>query len=141
MFKKPNPAEHFIEMDFNDSEEKAMLRYEENDNRYCVPAALSIITNIPVAGVVELIREEIGDQPIEGIFYPLALKILRNLGYTYKDTILLPKKGYVFVIFKKHVGVIKDLIYYDNKYPNGISLGSEGEYGRAERILEVVKNG
>lgn len=108
-----------------------------DSNRYCIPAALSVMTNLHVDRIVELIREEIGEQPIEGIFYPLALKILTKLGYSYTRTRgITTTKSVYFVLMHDHCGVISNLYYYDNQYPNGTQHFPKM---RVESIFEVWK--
>src|ERR1035438_8057604 len=55
---------------------------EPSDTPYCVPFTLAALTGVTVRQAATWIHEEIGDQPISGIFYPLALKILRAKGFS-----------------------------------------------------------
>lgn len=103
---------------------------KDSNNIYCVPAALSILTDKPVGDCVSLIRNHLGDQAIEGIYLPIAWLILKRLGYqpsraeslddvTLSNTTRL--KGNYLVSIGGHALAIKDGIIFDNRYPNGIS--------------------
>ena len=110
-------------------------------NRFCVPAALSALTGLHVDRITELLKEEIGDQPIEGILYPLALKILNRLGFKYQEITARQRKeiknGLFLVCFPGHVGVIEGLTFYDSANPMGLDLRS-GQHPR-QRVTKVFK--
>src|SRR5690242_10552493 len=100
----------------------------EGSNRFCVPAALSALTGRTVDEITVLIHDEVGDQPIRGLFYPLALKILKRLGYTWKETNFTQLDGVVrnsagklfMVCFQGHMAVVDNFTYFDNSYPHGL---------------------
>lgn len=115
-----------------------------NSNRFCIPAALSALTGLHVDKVIELIKEEIGEQPIAGILYPLALKILKQLGFTFRE-IPFPhqmkdytlRDGRLFLICQPHhVGVIEGKLYFDNSFPQGTENPPRM---RITKIFEVWK--
>lgn len=114
-----------------------VIKYEIDDNLFCVPAAISAITGLSVAEVCKLIKEEIGDQPIRGIFYPLALKILtEKLGFQYRDSFdIRPSKTYL-LHFKGHAAAVDNMIYYDNSFPSGTPYNIKAN---PIKIFEIFK--
>lgn len=117
------------------------IKYEVGDNIYCGPAALSAITGLSVKECCKLIENEIGDQPIEGIYYPLLLKILTDLDYNFERTNFdkgFYRSGVFLICFKKHFGVLDNGIYYDNHYPFGESFSYKFG-GKVETIWEITK--
>lgn len=106
---------------------------DATSNTYCVPAALSALTGLHVDKVIELVREHLGDQPISGLYYPIALRILRDLGYkTTELPVWAPNislqgeikhlssnKDYLVTIHG-HMLVVSHRHVIDNAYPNGI---------------------
>lgn len=54
----------------------------EKDNNNTIPAALSILTGLPVGDCVMELRKHLGDQPISGVFIPVAIQVLESLGYS-----------------------------------------------------------
>lgn len=105
-----------------------MLKTTSTSNPYCVPSALALLLDTDVDTACNLIREELGEQAIAGIFYPVILKKLHEAGFRWKE--LSPsavkllhknKAGRFLLCFKGHVGVMLDGTYYDNQHPAGIS--------------------
>lgn len=98
-------------------------------NNYCVPAAISIMLAMPVDEVCDEIRDLIGKQPISGIYFPIALRILERQGRAHRQ--LMPKTiarvmfdsrpsdKFYFCIFRGHVGVVHAGGYFDNSHPTG----------------------
>ena len=117
-----------------------------NSNPFCVPAALSALIGLHVDKVIELIESEIGKQPISGILYPLALKILRDLGYRFREISLKASatrgahftEGKTYLICQpRHVGVIEGKLYIDNFFPQGTECPQRL---RIIKIFEVWKD-
>lgn len=110
---------------------KLELKRSPSSNNYCVPAALALITNLSVDEIESLLRVELGDQPITGLYYPLGLKILSKLGYQFKR-IEPPNLGTKFAILSmntyyctnlNHCFVLHDSKFWDNHFPNGQQYG------------------
>ena len=128
------------------------LKRSSSSNPFCVPAALALMLDIHVDKACELLRQDLGDQGISGIFYPKALQILGQQGYTYYeafgnvvswDRVRTFAKNYptqtLFVIFQGHVGVIHNQMYYDNSHPTGIALGMYNHYRRAMKVFLIER--
>lgn len=112
------------------------LQRGPHSNRFCVPAALALLLDCHVDHAVALIREEVGEQPIEGIYYPLILKILQKQGYkTLESRCTKPESSYLLV-FPGHVGVWIDQRFYDNQISEG---SAEAPNRRVEKIFRVWK--
>ncbi len=95
---------------------------DTTSNPYCVPAALSAITGKHVDEILILLKDYLGDQPVTGIYYPIALAILSKLGYQYKE---VPKTSFpgTFLCFTKtHAFVVSNGIYFDNNHPDGAKI-------------------
>lgn len=105
-----------------------------SQHHFCVPTALSILTNLNVNFVELLLRKEyLGDQPIGGIYIGLALKFLRDNGYHF---MAYQKEGQTLcdldrnstsadswlVEIKGHALVMRDSVIYDNTFPRGIGI-------------------
>lgn len=97
------------------------LKRSPTSNPFCVPAALALLLNIHVDEAVKLLKEDIGDQPITGVFYPLILKNIQLRGFTYREKRWNGLGTYLFV-FRGHVGVLIDNVYYDNQIPGGTEV-------------------
>lgn len=116
------------------------IQRSTNSNIFCVPAALSALTGLHVDECVKLIREDLGDQPITGVYYSVILKILKKLGFQYRECGLKTQfiGTLVLVCFRGHVGIVDGLNYIDNKYPYGVSL-ENFKLTRVEKVFEVWK--
>lgn len=105
-------------------------------NRFCVPAALALLLDCHVDHAVALIWQEVGEQPIEEIYYPLILKILQKQGYkTLESRYTKPESSYLLV-FPGHCGVWIDQRFYDNQIPEG---STKAPNRRVEKIFRVWK--
>jgi hypothetical protein len=102
-----------------------------NDIRWCVPSALHIITDKPYEECLQLIKNHLGDDPISGVYIPIAVKILEvELGYTVKRvkagmrlSQYMDKKYYYktfLIAIPGHALVIRHSLLFDNKNLNGI---------------------
>lgn len=101
-----------------------MLKTTPTSNPYCVPAALALLLDTTVDEACTLIKEELGDVGITGVFYPVILKKLAEHGYQWKELLVprkLPATGNFLLCFKGHVGVWIDGTYYDNMNPQGVA--------------------
>jgi hypothetical protein len=61
-----------------------------------------------------MLKDKLGDQPIAGIYFPLALRILEENWYTYKECKKIDQHKTYFVVIPLHVVVVDDMIVYDN---------------------------
>lgn len=122
----------------------------DSDNHYCVPAALSILTGLPVDNCVTKIREHLGDQTISGVLIPVAIQVLESLGYsinraefTEGSTVLTASLGLLstyLVSTGGHALVIKDGMIFDNSYPNGVSPKDyPGKKTRIKQAYRITK--
>ncbi len=101
-------------------------------NQYCVPAALSALTGLSVDEIIPLVREHLGDQAISGLFLPIAIRILRDKGYTIRSLTLdctvnqLPRlvKGIhpYLIEIHRHALVYHNGLIIDNRFPDGILI-------------------
>ena len=95
---------------------------------YCVPTALANLTGLTQREATALLAQELGDVPIEGVFYPTLLKVLVSLGFGYREVSTDYRKhnyskGQMYlIVFRGHVGIIKNCKYIDTYYRNGIEL-------------------
>lgn len=87
-----------------------------NSNPYCVPGALAAITGKHVDDCILMLRDEVGDQPVKGIYHPLILKILKKLNYTYQEVNHIKREGLFLIVYRSHVGIVEESIYFDNNY-------------------------
>lgn len=94
--------------------------------RYCVPKAISIITGVTYEQAVLDIQEEIGDKSITGVFFPVALKIIKEKygydyrrvdGYNFEGKYLCTTLGHMLVITANN-GMYR---LYDTQH-NGLEL-------------------
>ncbi len=92
---------------------------DATSNPYCVPAALSALTGRHVDEVLILLKDYLGDQPVSGIYYPIALAILQKLGYQYKEVQRISTTGTFLCFTKTHAFVVSNGVYFDNNCPNG----------------------
>ena len=99
------------------------LEKGNSSNPYCVPAALAFLLDTTVEEAEKLLKAELGDQPITGIF-GFHLKILRQAGFQLNEIRHFPKKtippGKFLVHYVGHAGVLIDGRYYDNKFQAGL---------------------
>lgn len=117
-----------------------MLKRSENDNKFCVPSALALILDIPVSESVALIKEELGDIEITGVFYPVILNIITQKGWTYKLAPFTTKHHIFLIVFKGHVGVYREGLYYDNFFGHsGINDLPFRQFGKVEHIFLCEK--
>lgn len=120
-----------------------MLKREVSDNKFCVPAALALILDIPVSESVALIKEELGDTQITGVFYSIILKIITQKGWTYKLAPFTTKHHIFLIVFEGHVGVYREGIYMDNQPVYGCETVFNSElptrFGKVEHIFLCEK--
>lgn len=104
-------------------------------NTYCVPAALSAITGHHVTTCTLRIRQHLGDLPITGVHLPIALRVLSDLGYKYRDILngdevtltqfarrsASPGRMYLVEI-PGHALVVADRRIIDNHHPHGVPV-------------------
>ena len=118
-------------------------------NHYCVPTALSILTDLPVDAVEKILKDVyLGDVEISGIYIGLALKFLSDNGYYWEPSLLegqrlvmchkLQHPDFQYLIeIKGHALIYKDNTLYDNSYPQGIDIQKYER--RAERIVRAYR--
>lgn len=110
-----------------------------HSNRFCVPAALALLLECHVDHAVALIRQEVGEQPIEGIFYPLILKILQKQGYKFVEVRqTFDTDNSYLICFAGHVGTWIEGRYYDNQFPNGSDETPRRSIQRIFRVWKVA---
>ena len=109
---------------------------EPSDTPYCVPFALAALAGVTVRQAAIWIHEEIGDQPISGIFYPLALKILRAKGFNFEETRLSEPDGNYLIVVHQHVLALLRGVYFDTKNPKGTT---EFKASRVEKVFKIWK--
>jgi hypothetical protein len=120
------------------------IQRSSTSNIYCVPAALAALLDCHVDLAEALLKEELGDQPITGIYYPLIFKVLRHVDLDYRwievsQTYRQTHNETYLLCFNGHVGVVKDKCYFDNQQPNGKPM-TEHPYSRKIRqIFRVWK--
>jgi len=104
-------------------------------NAYCVPAALSALTGHPVPIVETMIRQHLGDLPITRVYLPIALRVLTDLGYKYRDVLRDPDLTLTQFVHKTaspdrmylveipgHALVVTQRRIVDNCHPNGVAV-------------------
>ena len=129
------------------------VRHTLGGSPYCVPAALSALTGLNTLETTKLLQEEIGNKPIAGVFYPIALKILGQLGFKYQEWGFFEREGLYLVRLRGHMGVVSTfstpstystpsthptLQFFDNSNPTGTNQGTPGKR-RIEKIFRVWK--
>lgn len=126
------------------------MKFSDDDNIFCVPKAVSILTGRSISESCELLRLIIGDEPISGVFVGAAIKVLKSQFLNVRELGVLPnetvsqwnrrnaKPGISYFCHSKgHVFVFTDGIIYDNRRPYGVSC-NETKY-RLLGIYEVIK--
>jgi hypothetical protein len=98
------------------------LRRQPGDTDFCVPAALALLTGATVGEVADDLHEFLGDQPISGIYFPIALAVLKKRGFQTRKCPNPRRAGTYFCCNKSHAFVISDSVYYDNSFPNGSKI-------------------
>lgn len=115
------------------------LQRGPHSNRFCVPAALALLLDCHVDHAVALIRQEVGDQPIEGIYYPLILKILQKQSYKFLEVRqTFDTDNSYLICFAGHVGTWIEGRYYDNQFRNGSDETPRRSIQRIFRIWRVA---
>jgi hypothetical protein len=61
-----------------------------------------------------MLQAKLGDQPIAGIYFPLALRILEENGYSYKEAKAIKYGRVFFIVIPMHVVVCSNSYVYDN---------------------------
>jgi hypothetical protein len=103
-------------------------------NEFCGPAALALLLNRPLDEVDNLLKVHFGTSIRRGLFYPEVLQILQENGCKVHLTTQRTFGPELFlIVYKRHFGVSKYGLYFDNAVP----LGSE-HYPRL-RINRVYK--
>lgn len=123
---------------------------DKDSNRYCVPAALSALTGLAVDTIIPLLAEELGDQPITGIFLPIAIKVLKGLSYEVKPyswcDLTVNQFGQAthktatkyLISIRGHALVIHRGMVYDSQFEDGIIYGRYPCKGyRIEMAFEI----
>lgn len=97
-----------------------------SDNKFCVPAAISLVSGITVEQSVKLLKEELGEQAVTGIFMGTMLKVLKGLGFSPRPISIKKWKelgeNRAIIFIPGHVMVYYDGKYYDNHFPLGIPV-------------------
>lgn len=115
------------------------LQRGPHSNRFCVPAALALLLDCHVDHAIALIRQEVGEQPIEAIYYPLILKILQKQGYKFLEVHqTFDTDNNYLICFAGHVGTWIEGRYYDNQFPNGFDETPRRSIQRIFRVWKVA---
>jgi hypothetical protein len=118
---------------------KLELKRSPGDTPYCVPAALALITNQPLRVIQIDLQAFLGDEPISGIYFPVALAVLKKYGWAYKEVPNPRRAGTFFCCNRSHAFVISDSVYYDNSFPNGSKISKLPRLGPRAICFEVTK--
>jgi hypothetical protein len=92
---------------------------------YCMPAALACLTGKTVDEAIELFKRELGDTPIQGVYYPVLLKILKEHGFDWQELETRNDRvkfiGDMIVFVHGHVMVYDSILhkFYDPASPDG----------------------
>ena len=86
---------------------------------FCVPAAVALITDLHLDIIESELREFLGDEPISGIYHPIALALLKKHNFVYQTVSRLTRSGTFLCFTKSHAFVYHDGVYFDNSYPDG----------------------
>lgn len=110
--------------------------------RFCVPTAISFITGRPYEEIEQDFKTHfLGDQLVEGIFLGAAAKLLKMYGYelrslnNFMKLRLTNPHGVYLIHIRGHVGIIRDNLWFDNQFPNGVLVPRLKPLG----IYEVIK--
>ena len=115
---------------------KLELKRSPGDTPYCVPAALALLTQEPVSEMEKALHRYLGDEPISGILFPLALAVLTDRNIAYRE-VFGPRKIGLFLCFtKSHAFVMADGTYYDNSFPTGSKVLS---MPRVQKCFEITR--
>lgn len=89
-------------------------------SQYCVPTALSLVAIISYPCAVADIQEHLGDVPIAGVYFPIALKILKEK-YKFEPIRVwkVMSRGLYVISTAGHMFIVRDGIFYDNQFPEG----------------------
>ena len=98
-----------------------LLRSTHN-TPFCVPAAIALITGAHLDTIENELRDFLGDQPISGIYYPIALALLKKHNFVYAQVRRLTRSGTFLCFTKSHAFVYHDGVYYDNSCPDGVAI-------------------
>lgn len=136
------------------------VRREEGDNRFCGPAALSLLTGRKVPTITAALRDITGDRAIKGVHNWAMRKALTLFGRNvevvftkYQTTRMRPtlvgairmlktrKPNEKFLItLSTHYVVLKGRKLYDNVHPTGVFLRQYPyRRSRVERIDKVFE--
>jgi hypothetical protein len=118
---------------------KLELRRQPGDTTYCVPTALALITGETVGQITEDLREFLGDAPIGGVYFPLALAVFKKHGWLYHEVPQPRRQGLYFCCNKTHAFVMADGVYYDNSFPDGSSVSTLPKLGPHGICFELTK--
>lgn len=106
---------------------------------FCMPSALACLTGKTVDECIEIFKYELGDTPIRGVYYPILLKILKDLGYDWQELTIKQAKSFIgdMIVFVTGHVMIYDSIckkWYDPASPNG---RQEPRYYKVLKIFAV----
>jgi hypothetical protein len=123
-------------------------------NIYCVPAALSALTGRHVSIVESPIRQHLGDLPITGVYLPIGLRVLSELGYKYRDVlddpdltlnqfvrrVASPDRNYLVEI-PGHALIVSARRIVDNHHHSGVAVELYGtRRSHVMRAFEVYQS-
>lgn len=107
---------------------------DPSSNRFCGPAALSILTGYHVDACEQALKAIIGDLPIKGVWDHAMLQTLSEWNFKWQETFGIGRnsKGLFLIRFKAHYGVLENGTYYDN-------AGNEMPRGKILQVWEIWK--
>jgi hypothetical protein len=105
-----------------------------SNNPYCGPAALALLLDKPLHEIDKILEPLLGSNVQRELFYPEVLLVLKEQGLAFSQVgfYTATKAGGNFLIcWKGHFGVMKNGIYFDNGYPDGIKQIPKLRFERA----------
>jgi hypothetical protein len=119
--------------------QQTRIKLSTTQPNFCMPSALACLTGKTVDECITIYQKELGNIPITGVYYPILLKILDELGYSYQE---LDRReankfiGDMIVFVHGHVMVYDSIVkkFYDPASPNGRELP---HYSKFNKIFAV----
>jgi hypothetical protein len=116
------------------------IQLSTTHTNFCMPAALACLTGKTVDECIDLFKAELGDTPIQGVYYPILLKILARHGFDWQE---LESKydrsnfiGDMIVLVPGHVMIYDSIckLFYDPASPDGRKVP---KYTRIGKVFAV----
>lgn len=115
------------------------IQLSTTHKNFCMPAALACLTGKTVDECIDLFKKELGNIPITGVYYPILLKILGELGYSYQELDRRQANKFIgdMIVFVPGHAMVYDSIvkkFYDPASPDGRPLP---HYSKFQKIFAV----